>query len=81
MGYIASGDVVNQAPPVFCAYMEVLAALAADAGGAQVRDPGEGPEVLDRMPLFCEPGTATPVCSPPLDRFLRTPGQAALVRL
>ncbi len=36
MGYIAGGDVVNQAPPVFCAYMEVLAALAADASGAQV---------------------------------------------
>lgn len=37
MGYIAGGEVVNQAPPVFCAYMEVLAALAADAAGAQVR--------------------------------------------
>lgn len=36
MGHIAGGDAVNAAPPVFCAYMDVLSSLAADASGAQV---------------------------------------------
>jgi hypothetical protein len=36
MGYVAGGDVVNAAPPVFCAYMGVLAALATTEAGAQV---------------------------------------------
>ncbi len=36
MGYVAGGEVVNAAPPVFCAYMGVLAALATTEAGAQV---------------------------------------------
>lgn len=50
MGYVAGGDVVNAAPPVFCAYMGVLAALATTEAGAQVRLPFA--QFVDISPLL-----------------------------
>ena len=47
MGYVAGGEVVNAAPPVFCAYMGVLAALATTEAGAQV-----GLQLYACIPLF-----------------------------